>query len=204
MKRCAAALAGVVAMTLSAQACRAGERSPGTAFLLSLLLPGAGHLYAGNSGDAKRFFVAEGILWGGFGSFKARQVLKGNDMKLFARTHGGVDISDRSDAFLGRVELYDTSTAYNRRAVHESGPEAVFYTGQDAWQWDSPAARRRFADIREERLSADNASTLVLGVLVLNRLVAGITAVRAARGDPEGHLGLLPRKDGLAVRLRLP
>jgi hypothetical protein len=73
-------------------------RSPRRAFLYSLLIPGAGELYAGNKIKAGAFFVADVAAWGSFFMFRAKGNDKEDEYEAFADDHWKSD--DYWDAML--------------------------------------------------------------------------------------------------------
>ena len=63
------------------------EKSPKTAFFLSLLVPGLGEIYSGATWRGAGFMAVEGLTWAAYFSWRAR----GNDLKadfrVFADQH---------------------------------------------------------------------------------------------------------------------
>jgi hypothetical protein len=62
-------------------------RSPRRAFLYSLLIPGAGELYAGNKIKAGAFFLADVAAWGSFFMFRAKGNDQEGEFEAFADAH---------------------------------------------------------------------------------------------------------------------
>lgn len=62
-------------------------RSPKRAFLYSLLIPGAGQLYAGNKIKAAAFFLADVVAWGAYFSYRSSGHDKEDEYRAFADAH---------------------------------------------------------------------------------------------------------------------
>lgn len=165
--------------------------SSGKALALSLVVPGLGHRYV-QGGDwdgwASVFAVADAGLWAGlFGTIRHRAHLV-QSYQTLATAHAGVDGTDRSRDFYLNVARYPSSDAYldaqlrSRNWDHlEPSTDPSFQ-----WEWDSETHFNLFRDTRETSESLRRRRTFIITTLVANRLVAGITAMRAARrAEPE-------------------
>lgn len=164
------------------------ERTPsmGKAFLLSFVLPGAGEYYAGSKRMGKIFFGIEALLWATFAGFRTYGDWKKNDYIQFAAAHAGVDGTGKDHTYYVAVENYDNIRDYNdaklrQRNVKEMYPENKAYS----WQWDGESSRKTFEKLRIASDNAYSRSLFVIGGIVLNHIVSGIDALRAAKKDRE-------------------
>ena len=88
-------------------------KSPWAAVGLSLLLPGAGHVYADAPGRAKVFLGAEVAIWSLALIFDRRDAWKSEDAVNYAVAHAQLNPADKDDDFLERLEFYQNRDEYN-------------------------------------------------------------------------------------------
>ena len=179
--------------------------SKSKAFLLSLLVPGAGEWYAGSNRMARIFFGTEVALWTGFFSFRVYGHWIKHDYELFATSHAGIDADGKDHDYFVAVENYMNIRDYNnaklqQRQLNEIYPE----TDEYAWQWDSDASRSKLEKMRDSSDKAFSRSLIVVGGILINHLISGIDAARAANtaGKQESHriqVGFLGLPEGGAV-----
>ncbi len=171
------------------------KRSPGRAFLLSLLLPGLGEPYCGASSRGWAFTAAEALLWAGFVSFRLYGDWRTEDYRAYAATYAGVDPEGKSHRYFVDIGNYISIEAYNAAMLRERNL-ARLYLDTEAyhWAWQSDVQRVRYAHLR---VGADNAyqrSVLVVGAIIANHLASAIDAMwvakRSKRSLPQGGLDL--------------
>lgn len=157
-------------------------KSKTKAIFLSLLLPGAGHLYLGERGRGEVFMGGEAVSWAGFLAFRIYGSWKKNDYMRFAEDHAGIDPTGKDEEFYKNLTFYDSREDYNRsgRIIDPSG---AYYPNSRTyyWQWDSDSSRDRYRDMRNTSKAAFRNATFMIGVAVVNRIVAGIDAFRLAK-----------------------
>jgi len=79
------------------------KKSPGISILLSALLPGAGHFYAGRMDVGAYFLGAEAAMWLGlFGVNYYGGVLR-DDSRSFASVHAGLNKDGKDDDYFANV-----------------------------------------------------------------------------------------------------
>ena len=182
----------VVALTLVGidlvPAYAAGARSPRKAALLSLLVPGAGELYAGGGKSARFFLFTEGTFWTGLLAFRALASARRSTFESYAAVHSGIEPAGRPNSFLDELERFDSLYARNAWELYVSGDQAVLRpeaTGE-VWEWDSQASRLEFRELRSKKAWASQRAFLCIGALLLNRFASALNAARIARKtDPE-------------------
>jgi len=182
--------------------------SKSKAFLFSLILPGSGEYYAGSRTMAKIFFSTEVMLWATYFSFRAYGNMKKDDYIRYAIVHAGIDQSDKDYDYYVNIENYDNLRDYNsarlqQRRVDEVYPDNDYYY----WQWDSHASRLEYERIRIASDNAFSRSIFVIGGILINHIISGIDAVRAAKSQeiPDENrlrmgVSLLP-EGGMTVNL---
>jgi hypothetical protein len=175
-----------------------GTKSPWAAVGLSLILPGAGHMYADAGGRAKIFLGAEAAIWSLVIIFDRRDVWKSEDAVSYAVDHAQLTPEGKDDDFLERLEFYQNRDEYNTagRIIDPSRPYLP-ETSDTYWQWDSEANREAYRDMRNSADVAERNRTFALCAALLNRLVASVDAYRIVHG----HNKRARDQEGLKISL---
>ena len=160
-----------------------GLKSPKKAFLLSLLLPGAGQLYAESKSKAGIFAGAEASIWAGFAAFRLVGGWKKEDYQNYAVDHAGIIPDGKDDDFYERLTYYEDRDQYNQFTRLYNGPEAPIYPETDYWNWiwDSNDSRSKYRDLRNQSKNAFRRSVYMVGLAALNRVVSALDAFRGAK-----------------------
>ena len=159
------------------------KKSPGLAFIYSLLIPEMGHVYANNFETGKYFMISEAAIWLTYAAFSIYGNWLLDDAYGYSSTHAGVDISgkERDDKFFTDIGNYNNVYEYNDEKLRFGeydklyDPLAGYY-----FYWDSETDRRIY---REDKLAGDrtlNDRLFVIGAVVINHIVSAISAVFAA------------------------
>jgi len=158
-------------------------KSPKKAFLLSLLLPGAGQFYAESKSKAKIFVGSEASLWLGFLAFRTVGSWKKSDYKNYALEHAGINPDGKDDQFYERLTFYDDRDQYNQFTRLFNGPAAPIYPESDYWnwEWDNVNSRAEYRDLRNQSKNAYRRSLYMLGLAGLNRIISAVDAFRGAK-----------------------
>jgi len=154
------------------------RKSPGLAFLYSLLLPGTGQLYAKRLDVGKYFMISEAALWLGFAAFTVYGNWLFNDARTFAVTHAGIDPNRKESDFYVNIGNYDNIDQYNQDMLITGQYDRIYYpgTGYDFY-WDDVANRKKF---REDNLASDrihNDRLFIVGAVLLNHIASAISAL---------------------------
>lgn len=160
-----------------------GRKSVTKAMLLSLLLPGAGELYAGNSTGSHIFLGLEGSIWAGFFAFRTYGSWKKTDYKGYAALHAGVNLDSKTDDYFENITYYDTRDEYNQFARLYHGADATIYPENDFWNWswDSEDSKGRFRDLRNQSKAAYRKALFMVGLAAVNRIVSVMDAARSVK-----------------------
>lgn len=180
-------LIGFLSVEIGEGVVAASERSPKKAFLLSLFVPGAGQYYAGEKSWAKRFLITEVALWLSYLGFHTYEDWRGNDYRLFAAHHAGVQPAGKDEEFFDKVGFYASVYEYNRVARWEDGVEAHVYPEEPtpAWEWEDEGARLRFRVLHSSSITAHRRALYVIGGVIIHHVLSGIQAARAVEGSDE-------------------
>jgi hypothetical protein len=180
-------------------ACRGGDggKSLGKALMLSVVIPGAGQQYLGNTGRARLMYVSEAAVWATFAGFRIQGGMREDRYKEMAGLYAGVG-DDMDDDYYLALAHYMSSEDYNIDVMREARlmyPDdrdrqlAYFeengYFDAEAWAWDNPAARENFMLTRTRSRESYRRAVLTTGFAVLNRVVSMIDIYLSYRlGNP--------------------
>lgn len=186
------ALAAFPALAQQAQPARSARKALG----LSLLVPGLGHRYAHGGdwdGAASAFAVADAALWLGL---VGTQVHRGDLIQSYetlAAARAGADVAGKDRRFFLNLASYRTSDDYREAQLRNRAWDQVDYVADRSyqWAWQSEEDFQQFRALREDAESLRRRRPFLVAGLVANRLLAGITAVRAA-GRAAGRAGAAP------------
>jgi len=190
-----------------------GYKSPSRAALYSLLLPGLGEIYVGDSrAKAAGFLAAEAGIWSAFILFRKLEDWKRDDYIELAVVYAGIDPSGKNDFFFDMIGFYDSRDDYNKvsRVYTRTNP---YYpeTSEWDWQWQGTDYRAQYRDLKNDSKAAKRNANFALGAAALNRAVSMIFAWRSARGHNRNladefsgfNLEILPDSYGNSMEVRI-
>jgi hypothetical protein len=186
------------------------QSSAGKALALSLAVPGLGHRYVRGDWDgwASVFAVVDAGLWAGLLGVELHRGHLVEGYRTLAAQHAGVDPTDKDRTFYVNVATFASSEAFVDAQLRNRTWERVPYVDDPSyrWAWDSEVHFRRFRETRERSESLRRRRTFIITSLVANRLIAGVTALRTARGAGQPDLSLsldVPPAESAAPLLRI-
>lgn len=164
-------------------------QSPRQAFWRSLILPGWGQHYAGGGG--LRFAVAEVGLWAGFLGLRGLEQVRQTHYQSYAARHAGARPAGKNSEYFDDLGFYQSRLQHDQYALYDDGPNAQLYPAgpEYAWEWDNEASRQQYRQLRNSSASAGRQALYTTGLVVVNRVIAGVHAARLAR---RGQVGVLP------------
>lgn len=174
------------AAPVGAQAPVDRETSGGKAFVLSLVLPGLGHQYVHGgdwSGWATVFALADIGLWTSLaGAEWRRNHLEGN-YETLAATSAGADVDGKSRDFFLNLASFQSSDEYVETQLRNRNWRNLdaIADPSNQWMWASEDDFLRFRDMRDDAESLRRRRSFIITTLVANRLIAGVSSLRAAR-----------------------
>lgn len=152
------------------------------ALLLSALLPGAGQYYADAKFKGQVFMGVEATIWSVFIAYRVYGGWKKDDYRDFAAAHAGVDNNGKDNAFYDWIGFYNNREDFNQygRLYY---PERDYLPDNPSydWQWDSEANRTEYREIKNASETAFRNSTFLIGLAIVNRVIAGIDTYRTVR-----------------------
>jgi hypothetical protein len=156
------------------------RKSAVLAIAYSLILPGLGDLYAENLGTGKYFIGADAGLWLAYGGFNVYGQWLKNDAKTLAVQSASANFDAKDDKFEVNIGNFADVLSYNEAKLRNREYDLLYDPKSNfAWQWSSDADRLHYKDLRNRGESTLKSSQFVLGALVLNRVIAAISAVRS-------------------------
>lgn len=186
--------------------------SRGKAFLLSLALPGLGHRYVHQGdwdGGASLFAAADVGLWLGLVGTVVRQNQLADGYRTLASMRAGADVSGKDRTFFLTVGSYRSSDEFIEAQLRSRAWDQIDYVSSESyqWEWQSEEDFLRFRSMREDAESVRRRAPIFAALLVGNRLVSGLLAIRAAgrADDADVSVSLAPSAvdpDRIALNLR--
>lgn len=153
------------------------QKSPAISALLSAVLPGAGHFYAGRMDVGAYFLGAEAAMWLGiFGVNYYGGILR-DDSRSFASVHAGLIKEGKDDDYFANVGNYMNIYMYNNEKLQSGQYNMLYDVNTYFWNWDSQSNQGEFDQQRKRSERTYNLSTIFVTGLIINRLVSGISAI---------------------------
>ncbi|MDD5361241.1 MAG: hypothetical protein PHN88_03860 [Ignavibacteria bacterium] len=153
------------------------QKSPALSALLSLILPGAGHYYAGRMDVGGYFLGAEAAMWLGlFGVNYYGNILR-DDSRSYASTHSGLSKSGKDDDYFSNVGSFLSIYDYNNNKLARGEYNKLYDINTFYWNWDSKDNMDLFDLQRKRSERTYNVRTLFITGMIINRLVSGISAL---------------------------
>jgi len=180
---------GLQQADLSLQSPDRAPKSVALAIAYSLILPGMGSLYADNFSTGRYFLVAEAGFWLTYAGFRAHGDWLRHDAKTYAAQHSSAVFDGKDEQFDVNIGNFNSLEAYNQAKLRNGEYDQLYeLSGASAWNWDSDANRLAYKDLRIRSDEAFRNSQFVIGALVVNRIIAAISAATAvAEYNRAGH-----------------
>lgn len=159
----------------------ATKKSPLLAVAYSLILPGLGDVYAENTQVGRYFIGTDVALWLGYAGVRAYGHWTKNDARAFATFKAGADFTGKDDQFEVNLGNFISVDEYNEAKLRNRQYELLYdRAGSHAWNWSTDGDRLRFKDMRIKGDEILRNSQFLIGALVVNRVIAAISAARSA------------------------
>ena len=153
------------------------EKKPAIAFLLSLLLPGAGHWYADRLDVGKYFFASEAASWLGVIGFDLYGNALRDDSRSFATVHAGLNKNGKDDNYFSNVGNFNNIYSYNNDKLSKGQYDQLYDVNTFFWSWDNSSSMAIFENQRKKSERVYNDRIIFATALVINRIVSGISAI---------------------------
>jgi len=154
------------------------KKSPGLAFLYSLVIPGMGQVYSNRFDVGKYYMISEAALWLGFASFTIYGNWLLDDAYDYAVLHAGIILEDKDDDFFVNIANYDNVEQYNNDMLQRGEYDKIYYPEQGwGFYWDRVENRKSY---REDKLGGDrviNDRLFIVGAIIINHIVSAVSAI---------------------------
>ena len=161
-----------------------------TALLKSLIMPGWGH-FGLSEADAIRGRIHMGTdlsMIAAYAGLGVRASSLTDDYLTLAELRAGVPMSNRDRTFLLAMGNFNSLEAYNDYQLRSRNwNQLIEDIPENRWQWTTDDDRRRFRDIRERADQTNNQLPAILGFMVMNRVLSGISAFNRTRSWNDAH-----------------
>lgn len=177
------------------------QKVPQKAFGMSLVLPGWGHRYAQDGswrGRATFFALADAALWLSVLNTNRRYNHLVQSFETLAQTRAGADITGKDRTFYLNLATYRSSDEFLTLQLRNRGWDQLDYVSDASfqWAWESEEDFATFRDLRDDSESFRRRRPVLIALLVANRLVSGISAIRAVTRanalEPDVSLSMAP------------
>ncbi|MFA5405474.1 MAG: hypothetical protein WC358_11120, partial [Ignavibacteria bacterium] len=93
------------------------KKNPAISIILSLLVPGAGHLYTSRMDVGKYFIASEAACWLGVIGLNLYGNSLRDDSRTFASEHSGLNKDGKDDDYFSNVGNFNSIYAYNNEKL---------------------------------------------------------------------------------------
>ncbi len=166
------------------QAAPARDVSAKKAFALSLAAPGLGHRYVhgGRWRGGAAFALADAALWAGLGASLWKGSALANDYQTLAVSRAGAAGPDQPRSFYLNLATYRSQQEQIDNLLRQRLWDAVPRASDPAnyWAWASEADFARYRRLRERSEALRRRAPTLAALLVANRFLSGLSALRAA------------------------
>jgi hypothetical protein len=165
------------------------KKSPGLAFIYSLVIPGTGQLYANRFDVGKYYMISEASLWLGFAAFTIYGNWLLDDAYNYASLHAGVNNTgkERDDQFYIDVANYESYEQFNNEQLIFGNYTELYDPAKGYYfYWDNNDNRRKY---RDDKLAGDrtkNDRLFIVGAILVNHVVSAVSAIFVTNKYNEG------------------
>jgi hypothetical protein len=153
------------------------KKNPAISIFLSLLVPGAGHLYAGRMDVGKYFLATEAACWLGVVGLDLYGNWLRDDSRTFASEHSGLNKNGKDDDYFSNVGSYDNIYLYNNEKLANGQWEKIYDINSYFWNWDNETNKNLFDTQRKRSERTYNARIVFVTGLVVNRIISAMSAL---------------------------
>lgn len=153
------------------------KKSGGIAMLLSLVLPGAGHLYLDRMDVGKFFVMGEAASWLGFAGLNIYGGALRDDARTFASENAGLNKSGKDDDYFSNVGNFNSIYEYNNDKLLKGQYSQLYDVNTYYWNWNNDANKDSYEEQRRKSERVYNTRVVFGTTLIVNRIVSSISAL---------------------------
>jgi hypothetical protein len=152
-------------------------KSPGLAFIYSLILPGSGHFYTDRMEVGKYFVAAELTSWLGILGLTLHGDALQDDARTYASIHSAFNKEGKDDIYFRNVGEFNNIYEYNDDKLRRGEYELIYDVNEYFWNWDNSTNREKYdSDRRHSERVYDSRIIFATG-LIINRITSAISAL---------------------------
>lgn len=153
------------------------KKSVGIAMLLSLLVPGAGHLYIDRMDVGKFFVMSETASWLGLAGMNIYGDALQDDSRTFASENAGLNKAGKDKDYFANVGNFNNIYDYNNDKLAKGQYSQLYDVNTYYWNWNSTANKDNFEEQRKKSERVYNSRVIFGTTLIINRVVSAISAL---------------------------
>lgn len=152
-------------------------KSPALALLFSIILPGAGHYYIDRMDVGKYFLGLDAASWLGLVSMNIYGDALRDDARKFSVQHAAIsNIENKRNDFYTNIGNYSNVYEYNNDKLTRGEYSLLYNTNDLYWNWDNSDNRGHYESQRKSSERIYNTRIVFGSLLIVNRIVSGISA----------------------------
>ncbi len=163
--------------SLNEQSLKIDKKNPAISLFLSLLIPGAGHLYTDRMDVGKYFVASEVSCWLGIIGLNLYGNYLRDDSRTFASEHSGLNKNGKDDDYFANVGNFNNIFEYNNEKLAKGQYDKLYDVNTHFWNWDSELNRNTFDLQRKKSERTYNTRIVFATGLIVNRVVSAISAL---------------------------
>ena len=180
------ALAAFLLLTLPAWGQRPDAPRPAKAALLSFLVPGLGQHYANGQswrGSASFYLISESLYLAGMATSEWHRAQTVQSYRTWAASKAQAQIEGKDRTFFVTIGQHHSSEAFRTQQLLNRRWDQLSYVADPAnhWAWRSTEDLQAYRDLRSEADSWAQRRSMFIAVMVGNRVLSALQALRAAR-----------------------
>jgi hypothetical protein len=156
----------------------------GRAVWKSMLVPGWGHYYVDreNWQRGQVHLAADAVLIASLLGFHARASNLQDQSFTLANLRAGINLDERDRMFRLAIGNFDDLQSYNDHQLRtRNWNRLIEEIPENRWNWEHEDDRRHYRELRERSERARQQVPAIISLLVVNRIVSGLSAYMRAR-----------------------
>lgn len=168
---------------------------PTKAALLSFLVPGLGQHYVNDNrwqGSASLFLISESVYFAGVITSEWHRGQTVESYRTWAASRAGAQVEDKDRLFFVTIGQHYSSEEFRNEQLRSRRWDQLNYVASPEfhWSWQSAADLQVYRDLRKEADLWSQRRSLFVAVMVGNRVLSAVQALRAARRKQASRLKL--------------
>lgn len=177
-------LLGMAFVFSDANQLAAQQPDPKIAFLKSLAVPGWGHHHIDDNNwqRGQYHLAADATLILSYVGFSIHSNNLQQNWFSYGHQNAGVPIEGRSRQFQLAVGDFNSLEAYNDYQLRSRNWDQLYDdVPENRWEWSTSEERQKYRDQRSRFERIDQQLPALLGLMVVNRVISGISAYNRAK-----------------------